>query len=118
MVKYACGVVAQLARASPCHGEGCAFESRRSRPICMAKEIFNPVATLDQVPDIASQASQELNRPPDSYVIFTIRSVNLEGYSIPIIGVLVGDKIVNLDRRTGLGKVIYSNFEKRFKNTP
>lgn len=78
----------------------------------MAKEIFNPVATLDQVPDITAPASQELKGSPDSYVIFTIRSVNLEGYSIPIIGVLVDDKIVNLDRRTGLGKEIYSIFEK------
>lgn len=84
----------------------------------MAKEIFNPVATLEQIPDFTAEASQELKGSPDSYVIFTIRSIDHEGYSIPIIGVLVGDKIVNLDRRTGLGKEIYSNFENRFKNTP
>ena len=39
------GAVAQSARALPCHGRGCEFESRRSRSRLIAREYSRLLAS-------------------------------------------------------------------------
>lgn len=86
------------------------------------KTVISEKATLEQIPDIGFygqnpseaqlHARNELSRNPDEYIIFEFWGHTDEEKElyVPLIGVLVGDQMVNLDRRSGLGKRIYDRY--------
>lgn len=77
-------------------------------------------ATLDQVPsqefypsDLTEEgkvAIEKLKANPQGYIPFSFWGLPQGDYSVPMMGVNVDGEMVNLDRRTGLGKEIYDRF--------
>lgn len=82
----------------------------------------NPIATLEQIPsqefhltatdDKTKEAIAKLRANPEKYDALEFFALHSGQLIVQMIEVTIDNQTINLDRRTGLGKIVFEQFMK------